>query len=78
VEGSATERGRRELEDETVLRLKVYRSLGIDLEGDGNGGFSKAVIRRGGGRSGRGDVHLVNLQENFTRFFYANYFWGTM
>ena len=33
-------------EDETVLRLRVYRSLGIQLEDDGAGGYSKAVISK--------------------------------
>jgi len=37
-----------------VLRLKVYRSLGVDLEGvgggeEGNGGVVRAVVRGGDG-----------------------------
>lgn len=28
------------------LKLKVYRSLGIDLQEDGAAGYSKAVIRK--------------------------------
>jgi len=31
--------------DGTLLKLKVYRSLGIDLQEDGAAGYSKAVIR---------------------------------
>jgi len=34
-----------EAEDGTLLKLKVYRSLGIDLQEDGAAGYSKAVIR---------------------------------
>lgn len=56
------------------LRLKIYRSLGIDIEPDEAGNFTKAVIRN----SRKGDVHVVNIDSKFSRFFYANYFWSTM
>jgi kinetochore protein Spc24, fungi type len=56
------------------LRLKVYRSLGIDVEADEAGNYNKAVIRN----SRKGDVHVVNIDPKFSRFFYANYFWQTM
>jgi len=74
------------LDDEVLLRLKVYRSLGIDLEreekiGEGEedadadvGEFTKAVIRN----ERKGDVHVVNIDKKFSRFFYANYFWGSL
>lgn len=75
VNGSGT------VEDEVLLRLKVYRSLGIDIErGDGPGGkdgageFTRAVVRN----DRRGDVHVVNIDRKFSRFFYANYFWQTL
>ncbi|KAI9796015.1 MAG: kinetochore-associated Ndc80 complex subunit spc24 [Candelina submexicana] len=74
VEGGEGERGKRELEDETLLKLKVYRSLGIDIESDGAGNYNKAVIRN----DKKGDVHVVNIDPKFSRFFYANYFWQTM
>lgn len=56
------------------LRLKIYRSLGIDVEADENGNYHKAIIRN----SRKGDVHVVNIDPKFSRFFYANYFWQTM
>jgi len=56
------------------LRLKIYRSLGIDLEADETGNYNKAIIRN----SKKGDVHVVNIDPKFSRFFYANYFWQTM
>lgn len=56
------------------LRLKIYRSLGIDIEADENGNYRKAIIRN----SRKGDVHVVNIDPKFSRFFYANYFWQTM
>ncbi|KAK1829182.1 putative kinetochore protein SPC24 [Podospora conica] len=60
------------VEDEVLLRLKVYRSLGIDIERDGKEGeFSRAVVRN----DRKGDVHVVNIDRKFSRFFYANYFW---
>ena len=79
------------VDDEILLRLKVYRSLGIDLERDdggdgagdgsagdggasGSGEFTKAVVRN----DRRGDVHVINLDKKFSRFFYANYFWQTL
>jgi kinetochore protein Spc24, fungi type len=62
-------------DDEVLLRLKVYRSLGIELERDGRDGeWSKAVVRN----DRRGDVHVVNIDKKFSRFFYANYFWQTL
>ncbi|KAI9867474.1 MAG: kinetochore-associated Ndc80 complex subunit spc24 [Trichoglossum hirsutum] len=74
VEGGEGERGRRELEDETLLRLKIYRSLGIDLESNDVGSYTKAVIRS----NQKGDVHVVNIDPKFSRHFYANYFWRAM
>ena len=57
------------------LKLKVFRTLGIDLEPDQTTGmYDKAVIRN----TAKGDVHVVNIDPKFSRFFYANYFWGTL
>lgn len=74
VEGGGEEGGL-SMEDEVVLRLKVYRSLGIEVERDSKEGeFSRAVVRS----DRKGDVHVVNLDKKFSRFFYANYFWQTL
>lgn len=73
--GGAGGEGRDPVEDEVLLRLKVYRSLGIDIERDEkDGDFSRAVVRN----DRKGDVHVVNLDKKFSRFFYANYFWQTL
>lgn len=56
------------------LKLKVYRSLGIDIETDGAGNYNKAVIRN----NKKGDVHVVNVDPKFSKFFYSHYFWQTM
>lgn len=63
------------VEDEVLLRLRVYRSMGIDVERDERDGeFTRAVVRN----DRKGDVHVVNLDKKFSRFFYANYFWQTL
>ncbi|KAI4155959.1 MAG: hypothetical protein LQ340_000626 [Diploschistes diacapsis] len=74
VEGDDTARQKREGEDETVLKLKVYRTLGIDIELEEGGKVGKAVVRN----ARRGDVHVVHVDPKFSRFYYANYFWGTI
>lgn len=75
VEGGADGAGRDAVEDEVLLRLRVYRSLGIDVERDERDGeFARAVVRN----DRKGDVHVVNLDKKFSRFFYANYFWQTL
>ncbi|KAK2758240.1 kinetochore-associated Ndc80 complex subunit spc24 [Arachnomyces sp. PD_36] len=74
VEGDEVTRREREADDATILRLKIYRSLGIDVEADEAGNYSKAIIRN----NRKGDVHVVNIDPKFSRFFYANYFWQTM
>ncbi|KAE8139955.1 putative kinetochore protein spc24 [Aspergillus pseudotamarii] len=74
LEGDEATRRERELDDATILRLKIYRSLGVDIEADNAGNFNKAVIRN----SRKGDVHVVNIDPKFSRFFYSNYFWSTL
>lgn len=75
VEGEEGGRRRDVVEDEVLLRLKVYRSLGIDIERDEEGGeFTKAIVRN----DRKGDVHVVNMDKKFSRFFYANYFWQSL
>lgn len=67
------------VEDEVLLRLKVYRSLGMELEKsddgsgkkDGGGEFNRVVLRN----DKRGDVYVVKIDGGFLRFFYVNYFW---
>ncbi|KAG5977027.1 kinetochore-associated Ndc80 complex subunit spc24 [Claviceps digitariae] len=75
VEGDEAVRRRDVVDDEILLRLKVYRSLGIDIERDDKDGeWTRAVVRN----DGRGDVHVVNMDKKFSRYFYANYFWQTL
>ncbi|CAL8575844.1 putative kinetochore protein spc24 [Xanthoria parietina] len=74
VEGDDPIKEKRALEDPTLLKLKVYRSLGIDVDPDLTGSHNKATIRN----AQRGDVHVVNIDDKYSRFFYANYFWQTL
>lgn len=75
VEGDEAARRRDAVDDEVLLRLKVYRSLGIDIERDEREGeWSRAVVRN----DRKGDVHVVNMDKKFSRYFYANYFWSTL
>lgn len=69
--GDNTKRGL--VDDEISLKLKVYRGLGIEIERE-NGEYTKAVIRNGK----KGDVHVVNMDNKFSKFFYTNYFWQTL
>jgi kinetochore protein Spc24 len=62
------------VEDEVLLRLRVYRSLGIEIERDGDGEFSKAVVRNDRMK----DVQVVSMDRKLSRFWYANYFWGLL
>ncbi|OAL03105.1 Spc24-domain-containing protein [Phaeosphaeriaceae sp. SRC1lsM3a] len=72
VEGGVVERPG---EDATVLKLKLYRTLGIDVEADKTTGeYNKAVVRN----AAKGDVHVVQIDPKFSRHFYTNYFWRTM
>ncbi|KAH0173224.1 Spc24-domain-containing protein, partial [Aureobasidium melanogenum] len=74
-QGDEVESAENKAEDEVVLKLGVYRSLGIDAEQDHNTGeFSRAVIRN----TAKGSVNVVNLDPKFDRFFYANHFWNSM
>jgi kinetochore protein Spc24, fungi type len=73
--GDEAARRRDAVDDEVLLRLKVYRSLGIDIERDEKDGErARAVVRN----DRKGDVHVVNMDKKFSRYFYANYFWSTL
>ena len=58
-----------------LLKLKVYRMLGIDVERDeATDEYVRAVVRN----RKRGDVSVVNVDPKFSRFFYANWFWNQL
>ncbi|CCX13413.1 Similar to Probable kinetochore protein spc24; acc. no. Q2UF95 [Pyronema omphalodes CBS 100304] len=61
-------------DDGTALKLWVYRGLGIEIQDDGKGGFHRASVRN----KVTGDFNVVNIENKFTPFFYANYFWGQL
>ncbi|MCJ1346569.1 kinetochore-associated Ndc80 complex subunit spc24 [Peltigera leucophlebia] len=74
VEGDEAAKARRAMDDPTILKLKIYRGLGIDAEADNAGNYNKAIIRN----MQKGDVHVVNIDPKFSRFFYAQYIWQTI
>ena len=59
--------------DETTLKLKIYR--GLDMEPgktDGEIDYSKVVVRNGTG------LHVINLDNKFSKHFYTNYLWSAL
>ena len=70
--GPGVERG--EAEEVDVLRLRVYRGLGIEAEPDETGVYGRAVVRN----RQRGDVTVVSLQEGRDRAFYAGHLWSCL
>lgn len=75
VEGGARGKTSEEREDEVVLKLQFYRSLGIEVKQDSETGeYKRAVIRN----EGRGDVSVVNVDGTMGQGFYANMFWENM
>jgi kinetochore protein Spc24 len=67
-------------DDETSLKLAVFRGMGLEAvkegqEGreDARGEYRKIVIRD----SRRGDVNIVNFEQGkLSRHFYAAHFWS--
>jgi len=60
------------LENEVLLKLWVYRSLGISVDRDEKGEYTKVTV----GDAGRGDLRVINLDPKFSSYFYANFFWN--
>jgi len=60
--------------DQTVLKLQICRSLGIELVEDAFGNYTKVRICS----SPRNDIHTLIIDDKYSRFFYANYLWGMM
>ncbi|KAK5709172.1 putative kinetochore protein spc24 [Elasticomyces elasticus] len=78
LEKEGVEGGRRvggEAEDEIVLKLSVYRSLGIDVSQDTRtGDFNRAVIRN----TSRGDVNVIHVDGKQSRSSQAEQFWTSL
>ena len=56
------------------LKLKLYRSLGVELEGDGEYGFKRALIRS----SPRAEAKIIDIDSRFSKNYYVNQFWQAM
>lgn len=60
------------VEDSTILRLKLYRSLGISFDGDRVDNVSKALIQS----SSTNNVQVFQLDKNnYSNYFVSNYLW---
>jgi kinetochore protein Spc24 len=75
LEAQGPEGGERKestLDDETSLKLAVFRGMGLEAVKEG-GEYGKIVIRD----SRRGDVNVVNFEQGkLSRHFYASHFWS--
>jgi len=56
------------------LKLKLYRSLGIDLETDAQGQFAKAVVRN----TQKGIVNVIPLEASLPKTAYADRLWDAL
>ncbi|KAJ9619241.1 putative kinetochore protein spc24 [Taxawa tesnikishii (nom. ined.)] len=76
LEGVEGSRLPSDAEDDTLLKLHFYRSLGVDVEQDATtGDFNRAVVRN----PARGHVHVVDFEPaRFDRSFYAKHLWATL
>ncbi|KAH7056334.1 Spc24 subunit of Ndc80-domain-containing protein [Linnemannia elongata] len=57
--------------DEVMLRLQLYRGLGIEMLENELGVYSKARIRS----SSKNDVHLVKFDDQLSPYFQTNLIW---
>ncbi|KAH8597292.1 Spc24 subunit of Ndc80-domain-containing protein [Bisporella sp. PMI_857] len=63
------------VDDEISLKLKLIRGLGLDAEREGGSGdYNKVIIRQ----STSGEPQILSLDNNFSKFFYANLLWKVM
>ncbi|TGZ84725.1 Spc24-domain-containing protein [Ascodesmis nigricans] len=58
-------------DDGITLKLRLYRSLGIELEEDEAGVWTKAVVRN----PRKGEVGVIKIEDGTSPAFYADYFW---
>lgn len=56
------------------LKLKLYRSLGIDLEPNAQGQFDKAIVRN----TKKGLVNAISIDPELPRTVHADRFWEAL
>jgi kinetochore protein Spc24 len=61
------------VEDSTILKLKLYRSLGIWFEGEDENieSTNKALVQS----TQTSNVHMIHLDQKYSNHFVANYLW---
>ncbi|OZJ04175.1 hypothetical protein BZG36_02172 [Bifiguratus adelaidae] len=57
--------------DDKVIRLHIYRALGVELQITEESNFAEAKIAS----TAQNDVKTVSLDDKYSRFFYVNYLW---
>lgn len=63
-----------DVEDSTLLKLKVFRSLGVSFDGDRPETHTKALIQS----STQNNLYTLSLDKQYSNFFISNYIWDKM
>ncbi|ORX90567.1 Spc24-domain-containing protein [Basidiobolus meristosporus CBS 931.73] len=57
--------------DQTILKLQIYRSLGVDVIPDELGNLNKIRVRS----TEKNDIHTLSLDENSSKYSQVNHLW---
>lgn len=60
--------------NECRLKLKLYRNMGIEIKEDETGQYSTAIIKN----TAQNDMHIVNIEKQYSSHFYSEYFWNAL
>lgn len=63
-----------DVEDSTLLKLKVFRSLGVSFDGDRPEAHTKALIQS----STYNNLYTLSLDKQYSNFFISNFIWDKM
>ncbi|EKG14152.1 Kinetochore-Ndc80 subunit Spc24 [Macrophomina phaseolina MS6] len=74
VQGGDLKKANLNATETDLLKLYVYRNLSIHPETDAAGNYTKATIHN----TKKGDAHIVTLDPQFSRYFYADYIWNRL
>lgn len=71
VEEDVLDTATSDVEDSTLLKLKVFRSLGVSFDGDRPENHTKALIQS----STHDNIYTLSLDKQYSNFFISNYIW---
>lgn len=63
-----------DIDDSTLLKLKVFRSLGISFDGDKPENHTKALIQSTSNNS----LYTLSLDKQYGSYFISNYIWDKL